>query len=114
MAGFAAAMAKDGLPLPWLMPAGRDRHRTRGRRGAGTGHRDARVGGAVRALHAGDRTDRTSILDHGRPRRPCRAAINFYKNIGMAGGFLLLSVTGGGRFAIDALALTPWRTRPAT
>lgn len=29
--------------------------------------------------------------------------INFYKNISITGGFLLLYVTGAGRFAIDAL-----------
>ncbi len=28
---------------------------------------------------------------------------NFYKNLSIIGGFLLLSVTGGGRYSIDAL-----------
>ena len=28
--------------------------------------------------------------------------INFYKNVSIAGGFLLLSVTGAGRYALDA------------
>jgi putative oxidoreductase len=31
------------------------------------------------------------------------AEINFYKNVSIAGGFLLLYVTGPGRFAVDAL-----------
>jgi putative oxidoreductase len=31
------------------------------------------------------------------------AEINFYKNVAIAGGFLLLYVTGPGRFAVDAL-----------
>ncbi|HYP62812.1 MAG TPA: DoxX family protein [Acidocella sp.] len=31
------------------------------------------------------------------------AEINFYKNVAIAGGFLLLYVTGSGRFAVDAL-----------
>jgi putative oxidoreductase len=30
-------------------------------------------------------------------------AINFYKNISIVGGFLLLYVTGGGRYSVDAL-----------
>ena len=29
-------------------------------------------------------------------------AINFYKNISIVGGFLLLYVTGGGRYSVDA------------
>ena len=29
-------------------------------------------------------------------------AINFYKNISIIGGFLLLYVTGGGRYSVDA------------
>ena len=28
---------------------------------------------------------------------------NFYKNLSIMGGFLLLYVTGGGKYAIDAL-----------
>lgn len=31
------------------------------------------------------------------------AMINFYKNISIMGGFLLLYVTGGGKFAVDRL-----------
>ena len=34
--------------------------------------------------------------------------INFWKNVSMLGGMLLLIVTGGGRFSIDALI---WRRR---
>ncbi|WP_027350483.1 DoxX family protein [Halotalea alkalilenta] len=30
-------------------------------------------------------------------------AINFWKNVGMAGGFLLLAANGAGEFSIDAL-----------
>ena len=29
-------------------------------------------------------------------------AINFYKNVGIIGGFLLLYVTGAGRYSLDA------------
>jgi putative oxidoreductase len=29
-------------------------------------------------------------------------AINFYKNISIIGGFLLLYVTGGGKYSVDA------------
>lgn len=37
-------------------------------------------------------------------------AINFYKNISIIGGFLLLYVTGGGRYSVDALVPTRrWR-----
>jgi putative oxidoreductase len=30
------------------------------------------------------------------------AEINFYKNISIAGGFLLLFVTGAGKYSVDA------------
>jgi putative oxidoreductase len=33
-------------------------------------------------------------------------AINFYKNLGIMGGFFLLYVTGGGRYALDAALAT--------
>jgi len=34
-------------------------------------------------------------------------AINFYKNISIIGGFLLLYITGGGRYSVDARLRTP-------
>ena len=38
----------------------------------------------------------------------CANAINFYKNISIIGGFLLLNVTGAGRYSVDA-----WRFKRA-
>ncbi len=42
------------------------------------------------------------------------AAINFYKNISIIGGFLLLYVTGAGRYSFDAwLGLSDLRSEPS-
>jgi putative oxidoreductase len=38
------------------------------------------------------------------------AEINFYKNVALAGGFLLLSVTGAGKYSLDALGLRERKT----
>ncbi len=51
----------------------------------------------------------TSMAEHRywtKPRGGRLAALeDFYKNLGIMGGFLLLSVTGGGAYSVDAL----WR-----
>jgi putative oxidoreductase len=39
---------------------------------------------------------------------------NFYKNLAIMGGFLLLAVTGGGRYSLDGRAAVPARPVPAT
>lgn len=40
-------------------------------------------------------------------------SINFYKNLGIIGGFLLLYVTGAGKYSVDArLGLAETRPRP--
>lgn len=41
-------------------------------------------------------------------------ALHFYKNVAIGGGFLLLYVTGGGRYAVDAVLARPTaKARPS-
>jgi putative oxidoreductase len=39
---------------------------------------------------------------------------NFYKNIAIMGAFLLLAITGGGRYSLDGRAAVSSRPVPAT
>jgi putative oxidoreductase len=97
---FAAMMAQHGVPAAWLTPY--------------LAILIEFFGGLVLLLGVQTRllavlfavyTLVTALIGHpfwsmsGAAVRPNE--INFYKNIGIIGGFLLLYVTGGGRYSLD-------------
>jgi putative oxidoreductase len=112
-AGTVHYMAQSGLPLPFIAALGAIAVEVFVALAVALG-----IGTHPLALLMALYTLGTALIGHpfwameGAARHA--AAINFYKNISIIGGFLLLYITGGGRYSIDAwLGLSDLRPEPS-
>jgi len=103
ISGFAAGMAAKGMPFPEVFPYLAILIELGGGIVLGFG-----IETGVMAVLFAIYTLATGLIGHpfwtmDDPGARTANAINFYKNLAMIGGFLLLAVSGGGRFSLDAL-----------
>lgn len=100
--GTVSQMARDGLPMPALAAAAAIFMELPVAFAVAVGA-FTRPAAILMALY----TLATSLVEHRYwsatgPGR-VESLENFYKNLGIAGGFLLLAVTGAGKYSLDAV-----------
>ena len=100
--GTVSQMVQLVLPTPVLATAHSDLHGASGRICGRRWRIHTSRGFTHGFIYAGNRADRASLLDRER-RGYVDSLEGFYKDLGLMGGFLLLFITGPGKYSIDAL-----------